>query len=295
MKFNHTVKWSLLVSAGLLATGCAGTPDKIAQLEDARSSYSRANSDPVVAKHAAVELDDAKKSLRKAEKLWEDKEEKKEIEHFAYIANQQVAIAEHRAQTIENQNQLEDMKLVRKEVQLDVRAGEIERSRKLAEAARLEAEEMARKAEELQMQMAELQATQTERGMVLTLGDVLFDLNAATLKPGSERKIAKVAQFMNEYPEKSVVIEGHTDSTGDDMYNQNLSARRADAVKLALVMKGVEAERILTRGLGENVPVASNGDSVGRQQNRRVEIIFENENSAARPTQAPVQASWTVK
>ncbi|MDO6460866.1 OmpA family protein [Granulosicoccaceae sp. 1_MG-2023] len=295
MKFNHTVKWSVLVSAGLLATGCAGTPDKIAQLEDARSSYSRANADPVVAKHAALELDDAKKSLSKAEKLWKEKEDKAYIEHYAYLANQQVAIAEYRAQTVENQNQLEDMKMVRKEVQLDVRAGEIERSRKLAEAARLEAEQMAQKAEELQRQMSELQATQTERGMVLTLGDVLFDLNAATLKPGSERKIAKVAEFMNEYPEKSVVIEGHTDSTGDDTYNQNLSARRAEAVKVALVMKGVESERILTRGLGESVPVASNADRVGRQQNRRVEIIFENDTTASRKSSEPVQASWAAQ
>ncbi|MCB1756673.1 MAG: DUF4398 and OmpA-like domain-containing protein [Gammaproteobacteria bacterium] len=273
MKLNNTMKWSLLVSAGILASGCAGTPDKIGQLEDARSAYTRANSDPTVAKNAAIELDDAKKSLNRAEKAWEKGEKKNIVEHYAYIADQQVAIAEHRALTIDNTEKLKAMKIERQQAQLDVRAGEIER-------ARLHAEEMARKAAELQKQMAELQATQTDRGMVLTLGDVLFDLNQATLKPGSEAKLAKVAQFMNEYPDKKVVIEGHTDSTGDEGYNQNLSARRAEAVQMALVLKGVEANRIVTRGLGEAIPVASNDTSVGRMQNRRVEIIFENEPTA---------------
>lgn len=281
MKKNITMKWALLASAGILATGCAGTPDKIAQLEDAKSAYTRANADPVIAKHAALELDDANKSLKKAEKVWQDGDEKKLVEHYAYIADQQIAIAEYRAKDLDNQKQLEDMKLERKSVQLEVRAGEVEKSRKLAEAARLEAAEMAAKAAELQRQMVELQATQTERGIVLTLGDVLFDLNKATLKPGSEQKIAKVADFMNEYPEKNVVIEGHTDSTGEEEYNQSLSSRRAAAVKLALVMRGVDATRVVSRGLGEDVPVASNENSHGRQQNRRVEIIFENENKPA--------------
>lgn len=274
---NNTTKWALLLSAGIVATGCAGTPDKIDQLESAKSAYTRANADPLVAKHAALELDDASKSLTKAEKLWTKGKEKKEIKHYAYIAGQQVAIAQNRAATLDNRHQLENMKLERKSVQLEVRAGEVEKSRELAEAARQEAIEMAAKAAELQRQMAELQATQTERGIVLTLGDVLFDLNEATLKPGSEQKIAKVATFMNEYPEKNVVIEGHTDSTGEENYNHSLSAQRAATVKLALVMRGVEAARVISRGLGETVPVASNDNSMGRQQNRRVEIIFENE------------------
>lgn len=280
-KFSSTTKWVLLLSAGAVATGCAGTPDKVDQLESAKSAYTRANADPLIAKHAALELDDASQSLNKAEKLWTDGEDEKVVEHYAYIADKQVAIAEHRADTLNNRHQLENMKLERKSVQLDVRAGEVEKSRALAEAARQEAIEMAAKAAELQRQMAELQATQTERGIVLTLGDVLFDLNKATLKPGSQQKIAKVASFMSEYPDKNVVIEGHTDSTGEDNYNHTLSAQRAATVKLALVMGGIEATRVVSRGLGETVPVASNDNSLGRQQNRRVEIIFENQKEAA--------------
>lgn len=277
MKLNSTTKWALLLSAGVVATGCAGTPAKVDQLESARSAYTQANADPLIARHAALELDDASKSLKKAEKLWTDGKEEKLVEHYAYIADQQVTIAEYRAETLDNRHQLENMKLERKSVQLEVRAGEVEKSRELAEAARQEAIEMAAKAAELQRQMAELQATQTDRGIVLTLGDVLFDLNKATLKPGSEQKIAKVANFMIEYPDKNVVIEGHTDSTGEDGYNHTLSAQRASTVELALVLRGVEASRVVSRGLGETVPIASNDNFLGRQQNRRVEIIFENE------------------
>jgi outer membrane protein OmpA-like peptidoglycan-associated protein len=266
---NNKVTGSVLLAAVAMASGCASSPDRIAQFEDAKASYARANADPMIAKHAALELDDADKSLKKADKHWKDGDEKSLIEHYAYIADQQIGIAEHRAKTLDNQEQLEDMKLERKRVQLDVRAGEIERSRQQAEAAK-------REAEALQQQLAELQATQTERGIVLTLGDVLFDLNKASLKPGASQKIAKVADFMSEYPNKQVVIEGHTDSTGDEHYNQNLSARRADAVKMALVMRGVESYRVMSRGLGESIPVASNANAAGRQQNRRVEIIFEN-------------------
>ncbi len=277
MKLNNSIKWSLLISAGLLATGCAGTPDKIAQLEDARSAYTRANADPITASNAPVELDDAKKSLSDAEKVWEEGEDKEVVKHYAYLASQRVAIAEYRAQTINNQKQLENNEVERQRVQLEARADEIERSRKLAEAAKREAQEMADKAAEIQRQMAELQATQTDRGMVLTLGDVLFDLNKASLKPGSERKIAKIAEFMMEYPDKSVAIEGHTDSTGDDFYNVQLSSQRAETVRTALVIKGVGYGRIQTQGLGEIAPVATNDTMVGRQQNRRVEIIFEND------------------
>ncbi len=172
---------------------------------------------------------------------------------------------------------MENNKVERQRVLLEVRAAEIEKSRKQAEAAQLEAQKLTRKAAAIQRQMAQLQAKQTDRGMVLTLGDVLFDLNKASLKPGSERKIAKIAQFMIEYPNKKVAIEGHTDSTGDNFYNTQLSSKRAEAVKSALIEQGVNYNRIQTQGLGEVAPVASNGTKVGRQQNRRVEIIFEPE------------------
>ncbi|MDQ2778763.1 MAG: OmpA family protein, partial [Pseudomonadota bacterium] len=126
----------------------------------------------------------------------------------------------------------------------------------------------------LQAQLAELQAKQTDRGMVLTLGDVLFDTGRAELKSGANRTLDQLTAFLKEHGERSVQIEGYTDSTGSEQTNQVLSERRAIAVKNALTDRGVEANRISARGMGPANPVASNGTQGGRQQNRRVEIVL---------------------
>ena len=108
---------------------------------------------------------------------------------------------------------------------------------------------------------------------MLTLGDVLFDTGEATLKPGAATTIDRLAQFMRDYPERSVRIEGHTDAAGSEETNQSLSERRAQAVREALVARGLESARIDTLGLGEARPIAGNDTPGGRQQNRRVEIV----------------------
>lgn len=132
--------------------------------------------------------------------------------------------------------------------------------------------------QETQLQeLKELNAKQTERGMVITLGDVLFSVNKADLSPGGMRNVEKLASFLNKYPERKVLIEGHTDSTGSDSLNQALSERRAEAVRAALVGTGIAADRVTTRGYGKAYPVASNNTAAGRQLNRRVEIILSDE------------------
>jgi outer membrane protein OmpA-like peptidoglycan-associated protein len=130
------------------------------------------------------------------------------------------------------------------------------------------------RAEQLAKRVNELEAQQTERGLVLTLGDVLFDVNEATLKSGGERAVNQLTNFLQEYPERNVLIEGHTDNTGSDSYNQQLSQRRANAVRQALITSGIAGTRIRATGLGEQFPKASNNTGAGRQQNRRVEVII---------------------
>ena len=112
---------------------------------------------------------------------------------------------------------------------------------------------------------------------MLTLGDVLFDTGRATLKPGADRTIDRLAQALKDNPNTKVQIEGHTDSVGGDDYNMALSERRADAVSDALRMRGVPSDRYEAKGLGKDFPVASNSTAEGRQQNRRVEIIFSDD------------------
>jgi outer membrane protein OmpA-like peptidoglycan-associated protein len=127
-------------------------------------------------------------------------------------------------------------------------------------------------------QLEAMQAKQTERGMVLTLGNnVLFDTNSDTLKPGADEALGRVAQFMQNQPNTKLRIEGHTDSTGSDSYNEALSQRRAQAVASALMARGVDASRIQAVGRGMELPVATNDTAAGRQQNRRVELIFSND------------------
>jgi outer membrane protein OmpA-like peptidoglycan-associated protein len=129
---------------------------------------------------------------------------------------------------------------------------------------------------QLEQELAALkaQARETERGPVLTLGDVLFEFNRADLKSGAMQKLYPLVAFLQENPTRSVVIEGHTDNIGSDSYNFELSQRRAEAVRAFLLQNGIRAERITAQGRGESYPVAANDTEAGRQQNRRVEIVI---------------------
>jgi outer membrane protein OmpA-like peptidoglycan-associated protein len=114
---------------------------------------------------------------------------------------------------------------------------------------------------------------ETSRGLVISLSDVLFDVNSSTLRGGAASNVQKISQILNQYPDYKISVEGHTDSQGSDAYNQQLSQRRAASVLEALVAGGVPADRITSQGFGESQPVASNDAAAGRQQNRRVEVI----------------------
>jgi len=131
--------------------------------------------------------------------------------------------------------------------------------------------------------LAALDAKKTERGMVITMGDVLFDTGRAELKSGGVRNVEKLSSFLKAYPQRKVLIEGYTDSVGGDEMNQSLSSRRADAVRAALLSQGVGSDRLATRGYGEAFPVAGNDNASGRQLNRRVEIVLSDEKGAITP------------
>jgi outer membrane protein OmpA-like peptidoglycan-associated protein len=143
--------------------------------------------------------------------------------------------------------------------------------------------EAERRANALQAQLRELNAKQTERGMVITIGDVLFDTNRADLKSGSARSMDKLVVFLKAYPQRHALIEGFTDSVGSEGSNQSLSARRADAVRGLLVSQGVGSDRLATRGYGEAFPVAGNDNASGRQMNRRVEIVLSDDSGVIAP------------
>ena len=167
-----------------------------------------------------------------------------------------------------------------------VAAAAAEKAERDAEHARRDAEDSERgrrqaeqekqqlRAQLLQQLNAVLETRDTDRGLVVTMADVLFDTGQATLKPGADRALDRLAQYLKDSSGTHVIIEGHTDSVGSDDYNLALSQRRAQAVADSLTSRGVSADRLQTKGLGKSYPVASNDTQAGRQQNRRVEIVF---------------------
>ena len=148
--------------------------------------------------------------------------------------------------------------------------------RRSAEMARAEAASARAKLDAMRNELSDLKTKQTKRGLVITLGDVLFEIDKAKLKPGATRTLDQLAQALKEDPDAKVQIEGHTDSTGSRGHNMMLSRQRANSVKSYLVTHGVDGNRISTAGLGPDYPVATNTTAAGRQQNRRVEVIVKN-------------------
>jgi outer membrane protein OmpA-like peptidoglycan-associated protein len=128
-----------------------------------------------------------------------------------------------------------------------------------------------RKQDELVQQ---LRAERTSRGMVVTLEDVLFQVNGAQLQPGAQTELLRLADYLKRNPDRKIMIEGHTDNTGSSEYNLQLSQLRAQSVESYLTSSGVSPDRIRAIGYGETRPEAPNDTATGRQQNRRVEIVI---------------------
>lgn len=198
-------------------------------------------------------------------------------------AKQQAAIAEQSSEQKTAALALAEAQAEQQRRDLEAKTAEAERARQQAAMAQANAEQDKARLDQIQAQLNDLQAKKTPRGMVITLGDVLFDTNKAQLKSGGSRNVEKLAEFLKEYPQRKVLIEGFTDSTGSDSYNRTLSEERANAVRNALVERGVSGDRISTRGYGKSYAVASNNTAAGRQLNRRVEIVLSDENGVITP------------
>jgi outer membrane protein OmpA-like peptidoglycan-associated protein len=287
-----------LLMAALALSGCAQTITSNAAVDEARAAFQAAQADPAVVRNAALELKKAETALNKAEQLLQQQSPVVEIEHQAYLSRQHSAIAQETGSRKLAEAAIEQASAERNKVLLEARSAEAslaqqkaaaekaaaltalqeaEAQKAAAEKALAEAAEAREKTARLEQEIAELQAVKADRGLVMTLGDVLFDVNRAELKPGGILTIEKLANFLKEYPARRVMIEGFTDSTGTAEYNQGLSERRALAVRQALLDRNIESTRIDFKGYGEEFPVATNATAAGRQMNRRVEIIISDE------------------
>ena len=269
----------LMIAAVALALGaCASAPQLNAALETARAQVSAASADPNVAQYDALDLQAARQDLAAAEAANNNRDEP-QTDQMAYIAAQTARVAQQRAAAKADDARIAQGTAERDRIQAQARS----REANVAVAQRNAALEQSA---QLQAEVEALKAKQTDRGLVLTLGDVLFDTGRASLSPGAAAKLDRLAQFLSEHPDRRVQIEGFTDSVGGDAYNLDLSERRAEAVKAALTMRGIDPSRIATEGYGKAYPVASNGDSGGRQLNRRVEVVIGNANTPIAPRTA---------
>lgn len=281
-----------LLVAGL--AGCASNPPR--ELVDARSAYRQAQNGPG-ASYAQTDIYEAKKALDAAEQKFDDDGNERATRDLAYVAQRKSLSARAKGETYVA---IEQQKMAQAEIQRDkelhaqqLAAQNQQVQEQLSQskeawgktAQMLESERQARAAAEertrqMLSQIEGLKAQETERGTVLTLsGSVLFASGKSELLPTAQRRLDQAAEAL-KLDDRQITIVGHTDATGSDDKNMELSQRRAEAVSRYLVTHGVPQDRVTSEGAGETQPIADNKSAEGRANNRRVEIVLNKEGGA---------------
>jgi outer membrane protein OmpA-like peptidoglycan-associated protein len=283
---RQTIHASWLPLAALLLGGCAAAvkPDGA---DTVRQQLAALQSDRSLAPLVADKLMAAEAAVLMAETPTRDIAGG---QHAVFVAQRKIELARSDAERQIAERELRALELERQAIISEGQRQELEMARSQAEAAAAaalaheQAAALARQqalaaqamTAELRRQMELLEAKATDRGMVMTLGDVLFAVGKSDLQAAAAERLDKLAIFMHRYVDRRLTIEGHTDAQGTAENNLALSQRRAEAVKAYLISQSVAAERMETIGKGMDVPVADNSTPEGRQQNRRVEIIISN-------------------
>jgi outer membrane protein OmpA-like peptidoglycan-associated protein len=257
-------KWLLAPLLMLGLSGCSSLSSTDQQLlGETQAGFNRIKNDADILRAAPKDVVRASESLARAERLASYWGSAEDVRHYAYLSQRYGEIARQHSLTLLNQERLAQLELERQRLQLTLREAQLlnvqQQTAWLAE------------------QMALLQGVEGERGLVMTLGDVLFEVGAAELLPAANRTLLQVAHFLQMHPKRRVRIEGYTDNTGSVDFNLQLSRVRAQSVADLLQDLGIGAERIEVVGHGIAFPVAENASSRGRAQNRRVEIVFSDE------------------
>lgn len=254
-------------SIGLLAfallAGCSTSPSAQRALEQARVDFEAASKDPNVRRSAGKNLQRAEESLARAASFSHYWGSGEDVVHYAYLSRRYSAIAREESELRQASELATRLELERSRLQLA-----------LHEAKLLDAEP---DGEWLAGQLISLTSGEAGRGLVVTLADVLFDSWQADLKPEATRNVLQVAAFLRLNEERTVRVEGYNDNHGDVQANIELSRARAQSVRDMLVDLGIAPQRIQVAGYGSAHPVAENASAKGRARNRRVEIVFSDE------------------
>jgi outer membrane protein OmpA-like peptidoglycan-associated protein len=266
--FTRILAASFVIS--MIATGCALKPVYPEGSAEVRSKLDRLRSDPELAGQAPIETREAEAAVVVAEQSIGTNYELGE--HRVFIADRKVAIAMARARTGYVLDQRAGLSQARDAARSKSALAQAEAEKRVDDASRSTAK--------MQQQIDLLEAEATARGQVLTLGNTLFATGRSDMKSIATSSLDKLVVFLNDFPDRNVTLEGHTDDVGSVALNQTLSRHRADAVKSYLVTRGIQDRRITAKGIGMDQPIADNLTSSGRQQNRRVEVIIDNPPSA---------------
>lgn len=263
---SHALVRPIGAASFLLLAACSSAPESYAPLANLEQRFEQARQDQVPA-FAPTAFQDAERSLREAQSGL-GQAAQPEIEHLTNLAAIRLDIAQTEARAARLREERQQLVAQRERILLGAREDQLALARRVAQEDR-------ERIQQLEQQLSEYDQRRTDRGTVLTLRDIVFDLDSATLSPGAQKRLQPLADFLRENPDRQIAIEGYTDSSGADDYNLALSQQRADAVRNFLASQGVDAARITTRGLGESFPVADNATSAGRMQNRRIEVTIE--------------------
>jgi outer membrane protein OmpA-like peptidoglycan-associated protein len=283
-----------LLAMAVLVAACSSAPTTTSMLDQTHSDYMAAQANPAVSAYAALEFKQASEAMEAANAAAGRKESQEKVDKLAYLAKQKVATAQEVAKQKSAEAEVGKAGQQRDQLRLEARTQEADQAKMKAELAQRQAAAAQNQAQNanmatrdaqaraaaLEAQLAELQAKKTERGMVITLGDVLFGTDLARLTPDGMRTARKLADVLTNNPQRTVLIEGFTDSTGAAAHNLALSQRRAESVRNALLEMGIARDRIATRGYGVAYPVAGNDNAANRQLNRRVEIVLSEDGAA---------------
>ncbi|MDR3412121.1 MAG: OmpA family protein [Formivibrio sp.] len=282
----------VLLAMAVLVAACSSAPTTTSTLEQTRGDYLVAQNNPQIASYAQLEMKQATDALNAANTAASKNDSADKINGLAYIAKQKIALAQEVASKKSSEVDIASANTERDRIRLQQRTGEADRAKMDAEQSKLlaqaafddaaKAQNRTKEAQQhsamLEAQLADLSAKKTARGMIITLGDVLFGTDQAILNPEGMRSAQKLADILQQNPQLTVQAEGFTDSTGTSSYNQELSVRRAAAVRNALQGMGIAQNRVAIRGFGETFPVATNDTNQNRQLNRRVEMVLSDDN-----------------
>lgn len=299
------MKQFALLTLVVALAACSSVPRTTSLLDQTRMDYQAAQNDPSVARYAPLEMKQAGEAMEQANSASNHSDSADKIDKLSYLAKQKIALTREAANKKASEAEVASSAKERDRLRLAQRTNEADKAKAESQQAKAESQQATQVAQaalddaalaqrrtveaqranresqahaaQLEAQLADLSARKTERGIVITLGDVLFGVDVARLNPEGLRTAQKLADVLQQNPNRTVLIDGYTDSTGTALHNQELSERRAGAVRTALQDMGIAPGRVTARGHGQSDPVAANDTAQNRQMNRRVEILLSDD------------------